>query len=81
MPSISDKQHRAMEAAKNGDSTLGIAQSVGEEFANADETKARKKKGSFAQAMQAHGLAGGEHKRHPSTDKYKGEFAPNRRGR
>lgn len=81
MPSVSDKQHRAMEAAKHGNSTLGIPQSVGEEFADADEAKARKGKGSFAKAMQSHGLAHGENKRHPSTGFYKGEFAPNRRGR
>ena len=81
MPSVSDKQHRAMEAAKNGESTLGIPQSVGEEFVNADEAKARKGKGSFARAMQSHGFAAGTSKRHPSTSHYKGEFAPHRRGR
>ena len=81
MPSVSEPQRRAMEAAKHGESTLGIPQSVGEEFANADEAKARKSKGSFAAAMQGHGLAKGPHKRHPSTSVYKGKFEPPRRGR
>lgn len=80
MPSVSDKQHRAMEAAKHGNSTLGIPQSVGEEFANADEAKP-KGKGSFATAMQHHGTAAGKHKRHPTTSVYKGDFQPHRRGR
>lgn len=39
MPSKSAKQHRAMEAAKHGHSTLGIPQSVGREYADADEAK------------------------------------------
>jgi 8-oxo-dGTP pyrophosphatase MutT (NUDIX family) len=36
MPSVSEKQHRAMEAAAHGHSTLGIPQSVGKEFVAAD---------------------------------------------
>jgi 8-oxo-dGTP pyrophosphatase MutT (NUDIX family) len=36
MPSVSEKQHRAMEAAAHGNSTLGIPQSVGKEFVSAD---------------------------------------------
>lgn len=39
MPSISQKQHNAMEAAAHGKSTLGIPKSVGEDFANADKGK------------------------------------------
>lgn len=39
MPSSSDKQHRAMEAAAHGHSTLGIPQSVGQEFVKADAAK------------------------------------------
>ncbi|MEI1397552.1 NUDIX domain-containing protein [Klebsiella pneumoniae] len=40
MPTVSEKQHRAMEAAAHGHSTLGIPQSVGEEFVNADKARA-----------------------------------------
>ncbi len=36
MPSVSEKQHRAMEAAAHGHSTLGIPQNVGEEFVRRD---------------------------------------------
>ncbi len=36
MPSVSEKQHRAMEAAAHGHSTLGIPKKVGEEFVRAD---------------------------------------------
>jgi hypothetical protein len=43
MPSVSEPQRRAMEAAAHGDSTLGIPKKVGKEFAAADEAKARKK--------------------------------------
>ena len=44
MPSVSAKQHRAMEAAAHGHSTLGIPQKVGKEYAAADEAKAKPKK-------------------------------------
>lgn len=37
MPSESQKEHNAMEAAAHGHSTLGIPQSVGEEFVQADK--------------------------------------------
>ena len=37
MPSVSDKQHRAMEAAAHGHSTLGIPKSVGQDFVAADK--------------------------------------------
>lgn len=40
MPSTSDKQHRAMEAAAHGHSTLGIPKSVGQDFVAADMHKA-----------------------------------------
>ncbi len=36
MPSTSSKQHRAMEAAAHGKSTLGIPKKVGRDFAKAD---------------------------------------------
>lgn len=36
MPSLTPKQHRAMEAAAHGHSTLGIPKSVGKEFVAAD---------------------------------------------
>ena len=39
MPSVSDKQHRAMQAAAHGKSTLGIPKKVGAEFAAADAHK------------------------------------------
>jgi len=42
MPSVSDKQKKAMQAAAQGKSTLGIPAKVGKEFAAAD-----KKKGPF----------------------------------
>lgn len=35
--SVSEKQHRAMEAAAHGESTLGIPKSVGEEFVEKDK--------------------------------------------
>lgn len=44
MPSKSAKQHRAMEAAKHGHSTLGIPQSVGQEYADADEYESKQPK-------------------------------------
>lgn len=39
MPSVSAKQHRAMEAAAHGHSTLGIPAKVGKEFVAADMAK------------------------------------------
>lgn len=39
MPSVSDKQQRAMAAAAHGDSTIGIPQAVGAEFMRADVLK------------------------------------------
>ena len=39
MPSVSTKQHDAMEAAAHGKSTLGIPKKVGEEFVAADKAK------------------------------------------
>lgn len=39
MPSTSGKMHRAMAAAAAGHSTLGIPQSVGKEFLQADKGK------------------------------------------
>ena len=44
MPSVSGKQHRAMEAAAHGKSTLGIPKAVGQEFATADAGKSAAKK-------------------------------------
>lgn len=43
MPSKTPAQHRAMEAAAHGHSTLGIPASVGREFVAADEKKKKKK--------------------------------------
>jgi 8-oxo-dGTP pyrophosphatase MutT (NUDIX family) len=40
MPSVSEKQHNAMEAAAHGHSTLGIPKSVGKEFVEADKHRA-----------------------------------------
>ncbi len=42
MPSLTAKQHRAMQAAKHGESTLGIPTKVGKDFIAAD-----KKAGKF----------------------------------
>jgi hypothetical protein len=42
MPSKSGKQHRAMEAAAHGHSTLGIPKKVAKEFVAADKKKKRK---------------------------------------
>lgn len=42
MPSVSQKQHNAMEAAAHGHSDLGIPKGVGEEFENADKGKSFK---------------------------------------
>lgn len=39
MPSTSGKQHRAMEAAAHGKSTLGIPKKVAQEFVKADKGK------------------------------------------
>jgi len=39
MPSVSEKQHNAMEAAAHGHSTLGIPESVGEEFVSMDSMR------------------------------------------
>lgn len=41
MPSKTPAQHRAMEAAAHGRSTLGIPKKVGKEFVSADVSKAR----------------------------------------
>lgn len=68
-----------MHAAASGNSTLGIPQSVGEDFAAADHARGpaklpTRKRGDFHAAMQASGASkgNGEHKRHPSTSHYKG---------
>ncbi len=45
MPSVSEKQRRAMEAAAAGRGTLGIPKSVAEEYVKADRAKARKRMG------------------------------------
>lgn len=42
MPSKTAKQHRAMEAAAHGRSTLGIPKSVGKEYVAADKRKKKK---------------------------------------
>jgi hypothetical protein len=43
MPSVSEKQHNAMEAAAHGHSNLGIPKEVGEEFVRADAEGAGKR--------------------------------------
>ena len=45
MPSKSEAQRKAMQAAAHGKSTIGIPASVGKEFAAADSAK--RKKGPF----------------------------------
>lgn len=44
MPSVSDKQHRAMEAAAHGHSTLGIPAKVGQDFVAADAARGKVRK-------------------------------------
>lgn len=39
MPSVSEAQRRAMQAAKAGRSTIGIPQSVGRKFVAADKSR------------------------------------------
>lgn len=53
MPSVSAKQHRAMESAAHGHSTLGIPAKVGKEFAAADKGKKfpAKKRKSAAETL------------------------------
>lgn len=77
MPSVSGAQHRAMAAAAEGHSTLGIPKDVGAEFMHADKGNpaARgtgRKHAALTGAMQHHGLAKGDgsHKRHPSTSHF-----------
>jgi hypothetical protein len=41
MPSTSAAQHRAMQAAAHGSSTLGIPKSVGKDFVKADKVKGK----------------------------------------
>lgn len=43
MPSVSKAQNRAMHAAAEGHSTLGIPKTVGKEFVKADEGRKIKK--------------------------------------
>lgn len=72
MPSVSGAQHRAMEAAAHGKSTLGIPQNVGAEFSAADagNPAAKGKHHKFTDAMKSHGVAKGANRRHPSTAGY-----------
>lgn len=85
MPSVSRAQQSAMHAAAAGNSTLGIPQSVGEDFAAADHARGPAKlparKNGFQQAMQAHGVVkgNGKNKRHPATSHYKGPTVAERR--
>jgi hypothetical protein len=78
MPSVSRAQQKAMHAAAAGNSTLGIPQSVGEDFSAADHARGPAKlparKSDFHTAMRGHGMTkgSGEHKRHPATSHYKG---------
>jgi hypothetical protein len=50
MPSSSEKQRRAMQAAAHGQSNIGIPQKVGQEFAAADSAK--RKQGPFHLPMR-----------------------------
>jgi hypothetical protein len=43
MPSTSEKQRRAMQAAAHGRSTLGISKKVGKDFAAADNKAGKRK--------------------------------------
>jgi hypothetical protein len=53
MPSVSEKQRKAMQAASAGKSTLGIPASVGKDFVAADSMKRRK--GPFSLPRKAKG--------------------------
>lgn len=89
MPSKTDKQHRAMEAAAHGNSTLGIPAKVGQDFVAADKAKAKGKPAQLAKGgklfdrgdhFEVH-TAGGDKYRiahkglHPSTVKHLQKFA------
>jgi len=52
MPSTSQKQHNAMEAAAHGHSTLGIPQKVGQDFAAADKSRKFSATKARAEAMR-----------------------------
>ena len=69
MPSVSAKQHRAMEAAAHGDGNLGIPKKVAKEYVAADTRKTRSDKGSLrarhpASHSEFHNLG------HPKGGKY-----------
>lgn len=78
MPSVSRAQQKAMHAAAAGNSTIGIPQSVGEDFSEADHERGPAKlparKSDFHTAMAHHGVVRGkgDHKRHPATNHFKG---------
>lgn len=63
MPSETEKQHEAMEAAAHGKSKLGIPEKVGKEFVKADE-KGKKKYDAKSAEAQVHAL------RHPKEPEY-----------
>ena len=90
MPSKTDKQHRAMEAAAHGNSTLGIPQSVGQKFVAADAGKKGMATGGLVPAgkrlvdhgdhFKVHSKDGKVHTiakkgLHPSTVKHLQKFA------
>ena len=54
MPSTSEKQHNAMEAAAHGHSTLGIPEKVGKDFSAADKGKKFAKGGAAGKKMVEH---------------------------
>jgi len=54
MPSVSGKQHRAMEAAAHGKSTLGIPKAVAQEFVAADKGRKFKKARRVERHPQSH---------------------------
>jgi hypothetical protein len=59
MPSVSGKQHRAMEAAAHGKSTLGIPKSVGKDFVAADKAKKKRTvRGDLEAAVAEHEAKG-----------------------
>jgi len=90
MPSVSDKQHNAMEAAAHGKSTLGIPSSVGKKFVAADAGKKGMAAGGLVPAgkrlvdhgdhFKIHSKDGKVHTMakkglHPSTVKHLQKFA------
>ena len=81
MPSVSAKQHRAMEAAAHGNSTLGIPEKVGKEYANADRMAAGGNKGRATQQHRRGTMTSGQKARvHSQSDRALGHTFHSHKG-